>query len=45
MATKTTSQKNTAAVALGLLGGLNGGLARTASMTQAQRKIILLQGK
>ena len=36
MATK--SQKNPAAVALGRLGGLKGGPARTASMTPAQRK-------
>ena len=36
MATK--SKKNPAAVALGRLGGLKGGPARTASMTPAQRK-------
>jgi hypothetical protein len=30
--------KNPAAVALGRLGGLKGGPARTASMTPAQRK-------
>jgi len=35
MATK--SKKNPAAVALGWLGGLKGGLVRTASMTPAQR--------
>jgi hypothetical protein len=32
------TQKNPAAVALGRLGGLKGGPARTASMTPAQRK-------
>ena len=37
MATK--SKKNPAAVALGRLGGLKGGLARTASMTPEQRKV------
>ena len=36
MATK--SKKNPAAVALGRLGGMKGGPARTASMTPAQRK-------
>jgi hypothetical protein len=39
MATKTTSPKNPAAVALGRLGGLKGGPARMASMTPAQRKV------
>jgi len=38
MATKSTTSKNPAAVALGRLGGLKGGPARTASMTPAQRK-------
>jgi hypothetical protein len=32
------SKKNPAAVALGRLGGLRGGPARTASMTAVQRK-------
>ena len=38
MATDAKSKKNPAAVALGRLGGLKGGPARTASMTAAQRK-------
>jgi hypothetical protein len=38
MATKTKQSKNPAAVALGRLGGMKGGPARTASMTPAQRK-------
>jgi hypothetical protein len=38
MANKITSNKNPAAVALGRLGGLKGGPARTASLTPAQRK-------
>jgi len=38
MATKTSSQKNPAAVALGRLGGLKGGPALAAKMTPAQRK-------
>jgi len=38
MATKSNPSKNPAAVALGRLGGLRGGPARTASMTAAQRK-------
>jgi len=40
MATNSKTQKNPAAVALGRLGGLKGGPARTASMTPAQRKIV-----
>jgi hypothetical protein len=35
---KAKSKKNPAAVALGRLGGLKGGPARTASMTPAERK-------
>ena len=38
MAPNVKSKKNPAAVALGRLGGLRGGPARTASMTAAQRK-------
>jgi hypothetical protein len=38
MASDAKSKKNPAAVALGRLGGLKGGPARTASMTPAQRK-------
>jgi hypothetical protein len=38
MASDLKSKKNPAAVALGRLGGLKGGPARTASMTPAQRK-------
>ena len=38
MASDAKSTKNPAAVALGRLGGLRGGPARTASMTAAQRK-------
>jgi|BarGraNGADG00211_3_1021988.scaffolds.fasta_scaffold24372_2 hypothetical protein len=38
MAKKAKPIKNPAAVALGRLGGLKGGPARTASMTPAQRK-------
>jgi hypothetical protein len=38
MASDANSKKNPAAVALGRLGGLKGGPARTASMTPAQRK-------
>jgi hypothetical protein len=36
-------KKNPAAVALGRLGGLKGGPARTASMTPAQRKAAALK--
>jgi hypothetical protein len=35
---KNTAKKNPAAVALGRLGGLKGGPARTLSMTPTQRK-------
>jgi hypothetical protein len=42
MANKKTT-KNPAAVALGRLGGLKGGPARTASMTPAQRKASALK--
>jgi len=38
MASDVNTKKNPAAVALGRLGGLKGGPARTASMTPAQRK-------
>ncbi len=38
MASDVKTKKNPAAVALGRLGGLKGGPARTASMTAAQRK-------
>ena len=38
MAENVSREKNQAAVALGRLGGLKGGPARTASMTAAQRK-------
>ena len=38
MANVAKSKKNPAAVALGRLGGLKGGPARTASMTPVQRK-------
>jgi hypothetical protein len=38
MANDSRAKKNPAAVALGRLGGLKGGPARTASMTPAQRK-------
>jgi hypothetical protein len=38
MADNKKPSKNPAAVALGRLGGLKGGPARTASMTSAQRK-------
>jgi hypothetical protein len=38
MANDAKSKKNPAAVALGRLGGLKGGPARTKSMTPAQRK-------
>jgi hypothetical protein len=38
VANETLTKKNPAAVALGRLGGLKGGPARTASMTPAQRK-------
>jgi len=38
MANDSRAKKNPAAVALGRLGGLKGGPARTARMTPAQRK-------
>ena len=38
MVINAKTKKNPAAVALGRLGGLKGGPARTASMTPAQRK-------
>jgi hypothetical protein len=39
MASDAESKKNPAAVALGRLGGLRGGPARTASLTPEQRQV------